>query len=939
MTRLSRSYRCAPVRAVLTVLAMTALLAPSPAAVAATLPAGFTEVTFASGLSNPTAMQFAPDGRLFVCEQGGTLRVVKNGTLLPTPFVSLAVEQMGERGLLGVAFDPNFAVNQYVYVYYTVNDGGGNAHNRIARFTANGDVALAGSQLNLIELDSLTGGNIHNGGALSFGADGTLYVAVGDNANSANAQSLSTRHGKILRYHTDGSIPTDNPFYNTASGANRAIWAMGLRNPFTFALNPGGTPAMAINDVGQDTWEEVNIGVPGANFGWPSTEGDFNPATFPAYTRPHLAYRHSGAAVTGCAVTGGAFYNPAAPTFPAQYQGMYFFADYCGNWIKYVDPTAVFPNRNQPTVSDFATGINAPVDLKVGADGALYYLARGAGAVFRVQYGSSAPAITTQPADRTVPLGQSASFSVVASGAPPLAYQWQRNSQDIPGATSASYTFPNAQLVNNGDTFRVQVSNGAGNVLSNAATLTVTTNTAPTATITAPDTALLYTGGMTVQFAGTGTDAEEGVRPASAFTWRVDFHHDTHSHPFIPATSGITSGEFTVPVTGETSANVWYRISLTVTDSEGLSSTVIRDVHPRRARLTLAASPPGLQLTLDGQPVTAPAAFDSVVGIQRTIGAAAQSAGGTTYAFVGWSDGGPPVRVVATPAVDTTFTATFRADSVSASPATPTGFTAIVNGATVRLTWQRSAGAQGYRLEAGTAVGLADLANADMGDITSFEGLVPIGTYFVRVRAVNAVGTSPPTNDVQVAVTTTAACTTAPPVPPGFTGQAGGLLASLTWLAAPAATGYVLDIGVASGTTFTSAPLGNVTALQVVGPAGTWFTRLRAVNACGSSGPSVEVPLTLACSATAVVPGTLTVTTAGGVATFAWVAPLGATSYRLQVGTAPGASDIGDVDVGAVTVLPVPLAGVPPATYYVRVAAVSACGVSVPSNEVAITVP
>lgn len=929
--------------AVAAVASAAAALVVSVPARAATLPAGFTETLYASGLSNPTAMQFAPDGRLFVCQQGGALRVVVNGVLQATPFVTLSVNSSGERGLLGVAFDPDFATNQYVYVYYTTSTAP--IHNRISRFTANGNVAVPGSEFVVMDLDTLSGATNHNGGAIAFGADGKLYVAVGDNANSAFAQSLSTRHGKMLRLNPDGSIPGDNPttyagIAGTPTGDYRSIWATGLRNPFTFALNyPGAAgPVLMINDVGQGAFEEANPGSAGANFGWPTTsDGDFNPATYPAFTRPRYAYPNDAST---CAITGGAFYPPVSPNFPAQYQNMYFFADYCAGWIRYVDPTIVQPYPLQASAAQsFATGISLPVDLKVGTDGALYYLARGSGSIFRVQWGQSAPSITSPPANRTVSVGQSATFSVTASGTPPLAYQWQRNDTDIPGATATSYTFSNAQLANNGDTFRVRVTNGAGNVLSNRATLTVTTNQPPSATITAPAAGALYAGGMSVAFAGTGTDPEDGTVPAARFTWRVDFHHDTHVHPFIPATSGLTGGAFEIPTTGETSANVWYRLVLTVTDSGGRATTVQRDIHPRVVRLTLATSPAGLQLTLDGQPVAHGTAVDSVVGIQRTIGAATQTSGGATYVFRQWSDGGGAQRVLGTPGVNSTYTATFAVTSATSAPAAPAGLVATVNGATVRLAWNRAAGAQGYRLEAGSTSGAANLVNALMGDVDSFEGLVPPGTYFVRVRAVNGVGTSGASNQVAVTVTTAAACVSAPPVPAGVTGQAGGLLAALAWRPSPAATGYVLDVGLTSGATHASAPLGNVTAFQTVAAAGSYFARVRAVNACGSSGPSVEVPLTLGCSATAVVPGTLGVTSGGGAATFSWLAPLGATSYRLRAGTAPGASNVVDTDVGAVTSVGVPLAGVPAGTYYVRVVAVSACGIGAPSNEVALTVP
>ena len=183
-------------------------------------------------------MEFAPDGRLFVCQQGGQLRVIKNGVLLPTPFLSLAVDSSGERGLLGVAFDPDFSTNNFVYVYYTPA-ASSPRHNQVSRFTANGDVAAAGSEVVILTLDNLSTATNHNGGAIHFGSDRKLYVAVGENANGANSQTLTNRLGKMLRINSDGSIPTDNPFYNTASGLNRSIWSLGLRNPFTFAFQPG----------------------------------------------------------------------------------------------------------------------------------------------------------------------------------------------------------------------------------------------------------------------------------------------------------------------------------------------------------------------------------------------------------------------------------------------------------------------------------------------------------------------------------------------------------------------------------------------------------------------------------------------------------------------------------------------------------------------------
>lgn len=348
---------------------------------AATLPSGFTETLFGGNLgTSPTAMAFAPDGRLFVCLQGGQVRVIKNGTLLSSPFVTIPVTFAGERGLLGIAFDPNFNVNHFVYFYYTTNTSP--IHNRISRFTAVGDVA-SNSESVLVDLDNLSTALNHNGGGIHFGPDGKLYVGVGENGNPANAQTLSNRLGKILRYNSDGSIPADNPFVNTPVGANPAIWALGLRNPYTFAFQPG-TGRMFINDVGENTWEEINDGIAGSNYGWPSCEGACAQPN-PNFRNPLFQYGHGTGSTTGCAIVGGAFYNPPVNQFPASYIGKYFFGDLCSGWIRVFDPAA-------GTASGFATGISTPVDLQVGPDGCLYYLAQGnGGQVFRVSATAAQP--------------------------------------------------------------------------------------------------------------------------------------------------------------------------------------------------------------------------------------------------------------------------------------------------------------------------------------------------------------------------------------------------------------------------------------------------------------------------------------------------------------------------------------------------------------------
>ena len=362
----------------LLILAAACCLLPLSNAGAATLPSGFSETRIASGLASPTAMAIAPDGRIFVAEKGGTLRVVKNDTLLATPFLTVNVSTQSERGLLGIAFDPDFNVNRYVYVYYTTATAP--IHNRVSRFTAsagNPDVAQAGTELPILDLPTLGAGN-HNGGAIHFGYDGRLYVVVGENAVRANAQSLNTPLGKLLRINANGSIPTDNPFYTQTGGINRAIWAWGLRNPFTFAVDPT-LSTIHINDVGEGTWEEVNIGSRGANYGWPQTEGP-DPAGVAGVRYPVSAYQHAG---VNCAIVGATFYRPRIFRFPREYDGRYFFGDLCGGFIHMLSP----PNYSSP--AGFATGISSLVDIQTHPDGSLYYLAQGGGELFRVQSTSS----------------------------------------------------------------------------------------------------------------------------------------------------------------------------------------------------------------------------------------------------------------------------------------------------------------------------------------------------------------------------------------------------------------------------------------------------------------------------------------------------------------------------------------------------------------------
>jgi glucose/arabinose dehydrogenase len=341
--------------------AVAALLAVGMSASVDSFPADttlFRQTVLTTGLDSPVSMAIAPDGRIFVCEQGGRLRVIRNGVLADRPVLHVATAARGEEGLLGVACDPNFARNHYVYVLYTALEP--NRHNRIVRYVMKDS---AQSPRVIFDLDDHQG-ILHVGGALRFGRDGMLYIGSGDNDEPQLAQNMRSTFGKVLRIRADGTIPRDNPFYEVVSGSHRAIWARGFRNAFALDVEPR-TRRIFVNDVGGDQAEEVDELVAGSNYGWPAFEG---PGAAEGFRAPLHAYGHK----FGCAITGGTFYAPARPLFPREWLGRYVYSDYCLSELRWLDP------RRPATAHPFLrTRLPGPVDLRVGPDGALYALVRG----------------------------------------------------------------------------------------------------------------------------------------------------------------------------------------------------------------------------------------------------------------------------------------------------------------------------------------------------------------------------------------------------------------------------------------------------------------------------------------------------------------------------------------------------------------------------------
>ena len=309
-------------------------------------------------------MEVMSDGRVLVCEQMGTLRVIEKEKLVERPMLAVKVDPTWERGLIGVTVDPEFSRNGFLYVTYISPTPW--PHHVISRFVVAGNEVVAGSEKVLLEGDNQqkmrgTIKNGHQGGAIHFGRDGKLYISIGDQTSNAPAQDMDTFLGKILRINSDGSIPVDNPFYGEAEGKYRAIWALGCRNVFGFAVEPK-SGRLFLNDVG-GAREEINVSAKGGeNFGWPSVEHGVNSKgkfVDAIYSYPFAS------------IVGGDFCDEKkCAGWPREYWGKYFFMDYVHGWIRVLDP------ERPGDVKEFASGVPFGTDLRFSADGNLYVLVR-----------------------------------------------------------------------------------------------------------------------------------------------------------------------------------------------------------------------------------------------------------------------------------------------------------------------------------------------------------------------------------------------------------------------------------------------------------------------------------------------------------------------------------------------------------------------------------
>jgi glucose/arabinose dehydrogenase len=372
------------------VLLLIALVVAVPAARAGTPIAGFEETVFRGGLSSPIAIAFLPDGRMLVTEKAGALKLTDGATV--STLITIPVCSGSEMGLLGVAVDPGFTTNGFVYLYRTKNPGNCNSatgrFNEVVRITIGpGDTVDPLSLVVLVTGAQTDNGN-HDGGCLRIGPDGKLYVGVGDTGLGDNvggpgsstnpyAQDLNVLMGKVLRLNLDGTIPTDNPFFGQV-GKRGEIFASGFRNPFRFGFDPD-TDALWLADVGDLTIEEIDIVTSSGNYAWPHCEG-----TLPVSCEqagdidPIFTYPHGGGSSLGTCVIGGAFSGTSFGGLDDEY----FFGDCTSSRLYSATPNVARDDIATPSL--FLTGGDVPSDIVFGPDGALYYVATGGGEVRRV---------------------------------------------------------------------------------------------------------------------------------------------------------------------------------------------------------------------------------------------------------------------------------------------------------------------------------------------------------------------------------------------------------------------------------------------------------------------------------------------------------------------------------------------------------------------------
>lgn len=319
------------------------------------------------GLNFPVGMSLAPDGRVFFNERlTGNIRIInQQWQLVNQPFCQITIATSGEQGLLGLALDPDFANNRFVYVYHTASSP---LRNRVVRYTESSGSCTQESVI----LDNLPASTNHNGGIIQFGPDGKLYVIIGDAENTANAQSLTSLAGKVLRVNPDGSAPVDNPFFSNANVNAKKVFSLGHRNSYGFTFHPHTTHLWESENGPSDN-DEINRVVVGGNYGWPTVRGI---AGNPNFRDPILAYTPT------IAPTGIIAIPETSTVYPAAYRNNLLFVDFNGGKIRRVVLSGADLSELGVSSTAYNGGNGGLLSLMLGADGFVYV--SNTNAIFKV---------------------------------------------------------------------------------------------------------------------------------------------------------------------------------------------------------------------------------------------------------------------------------------------------------------------------------------------------------------------------------------------------------------------------------------------------------------------------------------------------------------------------------------------------------------------------
>ena len=694
-------------------LAAVLACAPGLASAAPTYPADFQEQPIVTGLTQPIAAEWAPDGRLFIAEKPGVLKVVPSGGTTATTILDISgqVNSSYDRGLLDIALDANFDSNGFLYLLYVVErnplmaDTDGPMYSRLTRVqvsstnAVSAQTTLLGSQSSCVtvnlattwtasnDLDCIPAeGRSHAIGTVLSAPDGTLYLGSGDASSYAEFDPLAFRvydeqslAGKILHVDRNGNGLPGHSFCPTNTNLSHVctkIYAKGFRNPFRFKLRADGS--LAVGDVGWSSREELDIiRSGGKSYGWPCYEGAIQTPIYrdqskcateyakPAgtHTAPNYDYQHtaSNAIIAGPRYDGG--------PYPASFAGSTFFGDYAIGFLKRVTFDA---SDRSPVVQNFASGwvgvdlIETPNDEIAYAD--MGDFGPGTGSIKRIVY---TPSLGTPNA---------VASATPTAGAKPLTVQLKGSTSTDPdgdtltydwdfGDGSAHSTAPNpSHVYTNAGTFTAKLTVNDGHGHTDSATVPISVfNSPPVPTITKPPSGFTYRDGDTIQLLGSATDAQD---PASAIqlSWNVTLHHGSHTHA-MGTFSGPTA-EFTAP--RDHDADSFFEIRLRATDTSGEWSEKTVEIRPQSVPLTIASVPSGAPVSYGGLARTAPYSTDAAIGLKTTISAGDRftSADGRLWFFANWSDGGARSHQVEIPASAVTFTATYFEDKANGRPAT-----------------------------------------------------------------------------------------------------------------------------------------------------------------------------------------------------------------------------------------------------------------------------